>query len=186
MYFCLNCLTGKEEETKAAVSSVLTGLTDCDFLVWFPMKECREKRGGKFETVSKPLFPSYLFIWWDCDDELKFPFYEVKRIPAIIRFLGYDNGSFALVGKDQSFAEWIHMHDGNIRTSKVVFREGQRVHIVEGPLRGFDGNVIKVDKHHRRIVLRFDVGGIISDVSFSVEFLSSGAAKPEGAVGDIR
>ena len=74
------------------------------------------------------------------------------------------------------------MHGGYIKQSKVIYREGQRIHICDGPLKGFDGNVVKVDKHHKRIVLRFDIGGNVTDVSFSVDFLDSNNAvnaKPE-------
>ena len=67
------------------------------------------------------------------------------------------------------------MHDGLIGKSVVRIREGQRVHICEGPLTGFDGNVVKVDKHHKRITLRFEVGGIVSEVNFSVDFINESA-----------
>ncbi len=67
------------------------------------------------------------------------------------------------------------MNDGFIRQSKVLVREGQKVHIMEGPLKGFDGNVIKVDKHHKRVTLRFELGGTITDVSFTVDFIYANA-----------
>lgn len=171
MYFCLNCLTLKEEETLRAVNRILGHMVEEDFLVWFPKRELSEKTQGQFRQVEKPMFPSYIFIYWNGERELDFPFHEIHRIPTVIRFLGYDDGSHALKGKDLSFAKWIHMHNGYIKQSKVVYREGQKVHICEGPLLGLDGNVVKIDKHHKRITLRFEIGSTCSDISFSVEFL---------------
>ncbi len=166
-------MTSKEEEAKLRLTRLLSCSTDKEFLVWFPKKEVKEKRKGAYEIVERPLFPSYIFIYWDGENEVDFPFYEIRRMPTVIRILGYDDGTHNLKGKDLSFAKWIHMHDGFIRQSKVIYREGQRLHISEGPLKGFDGNVIKVDKHHKRITLRFEIGGNFSDVSFTVDFLSS-------------
>ena len=179
MYFCLYCLSSKEETICTQVTNLLCAQTDREFRVWFPKKEVSERHRGKDVKVEKPLFPSYLFIYWESDTEEGFPFFEIRRIPGAVKFLHYDDGSSALKGKDLAFAQWIHMYGGFIKQSKVVFREGQKVHICEGPLRGFDGNVVKVDRHHKRITLRFEIAGNISDVSFSVEFLNS-AAKQDG------
>lgn len=171
MYFCLSCITSREEEARIGISNILKDRMGIESLVWFPKKEVCEKRQGKTSVVQRPLFPGYIFIFWDGEDESDFPFYEIRRVPNVIRFLGYDDRSHALKGKDQSFAKWIHMYDGCITQSKVVYREGQKIHICSGPLLGFDGNVIKVDKHHKRITVRFEIGETCSDVSFTVDFL---------------
>ncbi|MGP1508205.1 MAG: transcription termination/antitermination NusG family protein [Sphaerochaeta sp.] len=175
MYFCLNCITGREEETKANIAHYLEDRLEDEFLVWFPKKEALEKRSGRHVSVAKPLFPSYLFIYWEGENEREFPFYELRRLPTVIRILGYDDNSHSLKGKDLSFAKWIHMYGGYIRKSKVIYREGQRLHICEGPLKGFDGNVVKVDRHHKKITLRFEIGGVFSEVNFSADFISASA-----------
>lgn len=177
MYFCLNCFAGKEEKVREAAEKCIETAGAGDFQVWFPLKQNREKRNGVFEMKDRPLFPGYLFIWWDGTDETVFPFREVQSINGAVRFLRYESGSRALMGTDLAYAEWIHLNRGVIRESKVRLREGQRLQIVEGPLKGFDGNVTKVDKHGRRIKVRFDLGGLISEVSFSVEFLESHSKK---------
>ena len=173
MYFCLNCIFAKEEETRTRITRFLERSVEEEFYVWFPKKEVKEKRQGQYETVTRPMFSNYLFIYWDGEKEMDFPFLDIQRMPTVVRILRYDDGTHALKGKDLSFAKWIHMNDGFIKRSKVIVREGQRVHISEGPLKGFDGNVIKVDKHHKRIVLRFELGGTFTDVNFSVDFIYS-------------
>lgn len=180
MYFCVNVLTGKELETKTSIERLLQDKDknknqELETIVWFPTKENREKRKGLETNVKKPLFPSYLFIYWEGENEREFPLIDIRRLTNVLKFLRYDSGSYALQGKDLEYAKWIHMHRGNIKRSKVIFREGQKVHICEGPLMGFDGSVIKVDKHHKRITIGFDFGGKLTPVNFSVDFLSSAA-----------
>ena len=176
LYFCVNCMASKEEDVEKRINKCLTERLEEDFLVWIPKKEVRERRNGRTEIRERPMFTGYLFLFWEGSDESLFPIFELRHIPGLTRILAYDDGSHALKGRDLEFAHWIHMNDGYITQSKVLFTEGQRIHICEGPLRGFDGNVVKVDKHHKRIVLRFEIGGNISDVSFTVEFLNSNAA----------
>jgi len=176
LYFCVNCLAADEEEVVRRINRCLTERLEEDFLVWLPKKEVREKRNGKTELVERPMFSGYLFLFWEGDDERQFPIYELRRIPGVTRILGYDDNTHALKGSDLEFAHWLHMNGGFIKQSKVVYTEGQRIHICEGPLRGFDGNVVHVDKHHKRIKLRFEIGGMVSEVSFTVEFLNNNMA----------
>ena len=182
MYFCVNCMASREEDVRDRINRLLAEALSDDFLVWLPKKEVKEKRNGKYEIAERPMFSGYLFLYWEGSEEKLFPMFELRRIPGLIRFLCYDDGSLALKGKDQDFARWLHMHGGFIRQSKVVYSEGQRIHICEGPLKGFDGNVIKVDRHHKRITLRFDIAGNISDVNFSVEFLDGNMASGSRSV----
>jgi len=177
VYFCLNCFAGKEEKVRSSASRCLEKAGVGDFQIWFPLKQNSERRQGVTELRDRPLFPGYLFIWWDGTDESLFPFNEIHKINGAIKFLRYESGNRALMGTDLAYAEWIHLNRGVIRQSKVRLQEGQRLQIVEGPLKGFDGNVTKVDKHGRRIKVRFDIGGITSDVTFSVEFLESHSKK---------
>lgn len=171
MYFCLSCITGKEEETRNRIEKFL-GLNNTEEVnVWFPLKENTEKRGGIIEKRKRPLFPGYLFIWWNGEEEILFPFREVTRLSGVIRILRYDDGTRRLRGNDFNYARWIHSNDGLIRQSKVILHPGQRLHIVDGPLRGMDANVIKIDKHHKKITLRFDFADSETDIVFSVEFL---------------
>ena len=174
MYFCLYCLSSKEETVCTAMEGLLDRSSGIEHSVWFPKKEVSERRRGVVSKVEKPMFPSYLFVFWG-GEESDFPFFEIRRIPGVVRFLDYDDGWFALKGKDLAFAEWIHMYGGVIKQSKVILRKGQKVHISEGPLRGFDGNIVKIDRHHKRITLQFDIAGNISRVSFSVDFITENA-----------
>ena len=86
MYFCLNCIFGKEEETRIRITNLLERTVEEEFLVWFPKKEVKEKRQGKYETVNRPMFSNYLFIYWDGEKELDFPFLDIARMPTYKTF----------------------------------------------------------------------------------------------------
>lgn len=175
MYFCLSCISGKENSVKELLVRFLTDKLQDSFQVWFPMKENTEKKAGKLKKVMHPMFPGYLFVYFNSENENDFPFRDASRIPNLIKFLKYDNNQHALMGNDLFFAKWIHKNEGTILESKVLFTEGQRLHIAEGPLVGFDGNVVKVDKHRKKITVRFRFNDNDIDVNFTVEFLEKNA-----------
>ena len=93
MYFCLNCIHSKEEETRIRINHLLENTVEEEFLVWFPKKEVKERRQGNYESVSKPMFSNYLFIFWDGEMEMDFPFLDIARMPTVVRILRYDDGT---------------------------------------------------------------------------------------------
>lgn len=171
MYFCIHCFSGKEKEAIRLIDKVMENKPDFDYDVWTAKRECKLKKNGRFVNVEKPMFDGYIFMVWDGEDEKDFPFREIVRIPGIVRFLSYDNGQHALMGKDLSFVSWIHENEGTIKESKVMITEGKKVHFIEGPLVGFDGNVVKIDKHHKKVTVRFEIDGNTADIDFSADFV---------------
>jgi len=171
MYFCIHCYSGKESEAKRLIAKQLSELGIEDFDIWFPTREVKIRRNGVFHNAEKALFEGYLFMFWDGDNEIEFPFRQLQAIPGVVRFLTYSNGSRSLIGRDLDLVNWVHTNDGKIKESKVLITEGKRVHFIEGPLVGFDGSVVKIDKHHKKVTVRFEIGTQVTDVSFSAEFI---------------
>ena len=64
MYFCLYCLSSKEETVCTAMEGLLERFSGTEHTVWFPKKEVSERRRGVVSKVEKPMFPSYLFVFW--------------------------------------------------------------------------------------------------------------------------
>ncbi|MDY4889702.1 MAG: transcription termination/antitermination NusG family protein [Sphaerochaetaceae bacterium] len=175
MYYCLHCLTGYEDSVSHEIERLfrLGGFRDA--LVWFPKKVCRIRGNGKPREEHRPLYPGYLFISFDEDDEL-FPFFDIRRLKNVIRFLSYSDGTCYLRGGDLSVARWIHRFDGDIAISKVVYKPGEKLKIIDGPMQGMDGLVKKVDRHHKKIWIDFGLDGLLGNVSFDVDFLDGGGA----------
>jgi len=51
----------------------------------------------------------------------------------------------------------------------VVFKEGQVFKILSGPLLDMQGRIVKMDRHHKRVVVAFMFGGQERKVNLSVE-----------------
>lgn len=45
----------------------------------------------------------------------------------------------------------------HLSLSKLYFEEGRRIVVTEGPLQGFEGSIIAVNKRRRRITVQLDL-----------------------------
>jgi transcriptional antiterminator NusG len=66
------------------------------------------------------------------------------------------------------------MHNkGTIRPSKVVYKKGEPIRIIDGPMKDFMGTIVKVDYRHSRVMVEFQFAEVIRRVSMPVEFVES-------------
>ena len=59
-----------------------------------------------------------------------------------------------------------------IGSSLVKFDENDRIVVVEGPLKGIEGNIIKVDRRKQRAKIRVAFGGSSHTMDLSFEDIS--------------
>lgn len=180
MYYCIHCLTGKEDDAAAALRRFFVSNELDDTLVWFPKKVIRLKRRGKVVEKLRPIFPGYIFVLFNYDEKEFLALRLRSASMTIFRALTYGDGTMALRGPDLYVARWIHDHDGRIGVSSARYREGERLAIIDGPMRGMEGLITKVDRHHKKVWLRFSLAGALSRVSFDVDFIESGGGRKAG------
>ncbi|WP_051287069.1 antiterminator LoaP [Paenibacillus taiwanensis] len=160
-----------------------------------PKRLLPEKRGGKFYSVVKTLFPGYLFINTRMTPSI---YYELKKLPKYYRLLR--NSAFMLDKinrKPQSlldptkedgselynyddFFNQIEeaeirqilqlINDKNIIEYSNVIVENSKVCVQSGPLYGLEGMIKKIDKRKRRaqIAVSFFGGEKLIDVGIEL------------------
>ncbi|MDL2318923.1 hypothetical protein LJC74_07620 [Eubacteriales bacterium OttesenSCG-928-A19] len=105
---------------------------------------------GQPEEMMYSLFPGYVFLFSDAQMEAA----ALQQIEGVIRVLRYADGSYALHQEDERIARWLLHYDGVIRTSKAI-REGDRIHVVEGPMKDCGGTIVKANKQRQRALVEF-------------------------------
>lgn len=146
-YGCLFCHTGKEE----TVAKRLRGLPGVEEAFSARQTQHKSKAGVKSAT-EKIMLPGYVFFI--APEEINTA--DLKRLDYVIRLLQYGS-KWQLQGGDLEFARWIHGHGGMIGMSSA-YRVGDRVTIIDGPLKEMEGVIEKLDKHNRngRVLINFD------------------------------
>ena len=143
--YCLFCQTQKCQ----VIASILEGnVVDRAFS---PLVLQRHRKQGKIEEVFVPFLPGYVFLY--SEEPLK-EFIELRRMDGVIRVLTYGNGETALEGADYAFAMDLYARDGRIGAMKVL-KAGDKVRIEDPLFKGFEGEVLQMDRRKQRAQIKF-------------------------------
>lgn len=174
--YCLFCNTQKRKELAGQLRQRY-GLR-----VIAPKIIQRKWIKGKPTEVVHDYLPGYLFLYSEQDI---MPLPGLSRIDEVYRVLGERDNGNRLTGADLAFAEMLRGCDGVIGVMKT-YREGDRVKLAEGAMRGVDGEIVKLDRRGRALVrFSFDGSAIQSWVAIDMmegnglEPLAPGATRPE-------
>jgi len=138
-YGCVFTLTGKEDFVARDLKQ------HCPEIEAMSMK--REKhmsRNGVKSVVLERMLPGYVFFRAPNRADYITGFSMLN----IIKILRTGEGDWRLYGPDRRFAEQIFGYGGVLRFSKA-YREGDKVRIIEGPLKDFEASISRIDKHGR-------------------------------------
>lgn len=174
-YYCIACRTGGEAKVRAHLNKYFgRELGDLnDVKVFYPQRRMFERRKGKKLVTDQPILPGYLMVSSELD--LQDRTHEVRRVPGCYGFLRNLDKTIALQGADMQYAAWIMGNKGMIKPSKVEFKEGQPIKVLEGPLMDMHGTILRVDKRSSRVLVAFEFANVIRKVSMPVEFVGSDA-----------
>jgi transcription antitermination factor NusG len=54
-----------------------------------------------------------------------------------------------------------------------VFKHGQIVKVLDGPLKDMEGRIVKLDRHHKRVVVGFMFAGSERRVNLSINVIDA-------------
>lgn len=163
VYGCVFCKTGREK----AVAERL--MDECKAMRALPVTQVKRRTiKGKTGTVTGTLFPGYVFFEVP-DKSLPNVSFAVDGVLSVLK--SGENG-WRLHGEDEAFARWLFNHDGVIGLSKA-YREGDRVHILEGPLKDFEGKIIRIDRRNKSGQVELVVSGRAVKIWLGFELVDS-------------
>jgi len=160
-YYIIQVKTGTEEQF-TLLSRELQAKADIT-LYWL-RRELSIKKQGVRKEVSAPIFPGYLVL--GAESVPPGLFRSLKAIPGFSRFLKSNTEITRLEGVDLELILRFIRHGEVIQKSRVFFTPDQQIKILEGPLKGLEGMIVKVDKRKRRIKVRL----ALYDSAFLIDF----------------
>jgi len=148
--FVLQVVTGKEKETVLLLEKLNEGGR-----IIFPRRELIQKKKGRTYRKIQPLFPGYIF--WERDVVDAALISRVKKVNNVIRFLPSSPEPKPLEEEEARILFLMLKGEGLTKLSSVVFDENNRIVVLEGPLKGMEGKIIKVDRRRKRIKVVLDL-----------------------------
>lgn len=162
-YYAVQVKTRSEEHI---IKLLMLSISGAKATLIYPRRMLKIRRMGKITDVLSPIFPGYIFIACDkIDADLYWIF---KKTDGFYRFLKSNQAIEPLGGYDRQLLLHFIQSGQEVRSSKVTFDANDRIIILEGPLKGLEAFIIKVDKRKGRAKLKLPMCG--SDFTFDLGF----------------
>lgn len=122
-----------------------------------PTEKVTEFKGGKKKVIKRKLYPGYLVVHMEINDDTWF---LVRETPGIGDFTGaagrpspmLPHEIARIVAKQEEKSE-------KAPKLKIAFREGDRVKINEGTFENFEGDVESIDETNGRVTVMINIFG---------------------------
>lgn len=168
-YFAVQVWTGREQDYVRHFQTCQTSPEACRCLI--PTRRLNIRKQGRVKPVEKPIFPGYIFLEHEealLARELR---WQLRSIPHFIRLLPETSQPKPLEEKDrQLLSHFITLHKP-ADISKVYFDEDDRIVVLEGPLKGLEGRIIKVNKRKGRVKIVLDMCGSAFTLDLGFEII---------------
>jgi transcriptional antiterminator NusG len=157
-WYVIHVYSGFEKKVAAAIreQAEQKGLAERFEEILVPTEEVVEvKRGAKVSSERK-IFPGYVLIKMDLDDET---WHLVKNTAKVTGFLGGRGKPLPI--SDAEAARIIHQMQEGIERPKpsITFEIGEQVRVSDGPFTSFNGVVEEVDEEKSRVKVAVSIFG---------------------------
>lgn len=153
MWCVIQVLTGREEKIRQSCEKYI----DPDVLeeTFIPWRECRRKRDGVWRNEKTALFPGYVFVITERPDAL---YDQLKKVEGMTKLLRAERTVLQLTSEEESLLKALGGDNHTVAMS-YGFIEGQTVTITDGPLKGMEGQIAKIDRHKRQCLVEVQMFG---------------------------
>lgn len=123
-------------------------------LVW-PRRKLQIRRNGVWYDSITPIFPGYLFL--ESKEVPSDLYLRLKKIPDFFRFLQSNQNIIPLSLADRDLLTHFLSFGETVDKSRVYFDVNNKICAVSGPLKGLEGQIVKVDKRKGRAKVRLNL-----------------------------
>lgn len=163
-YYVLQVYTGDEQRYMQLVREEIA---ESARLIW-PRRQLSIRKRGIRRKVLAPLFPGYVFL--EARELSSSLIGTLKKGTGFVRILESTANPKPLAGDDLELVRHFLGFGEIVKESKVTFTEESRIEVIEGPLQGLEGRIVKVDKRKGRAKVRLDLykDSFLVDLGFEI------------------
>ncbi len=174
-WYVIHTYSGYENKVKTDLEHRIEiyGLEDKVVDIKIPTEEVTElKEGGKRETKESKVFPSYVLVRMEVDDNT---WAVVRNTPGVTGFVGLD-GKPTPLRRDEF--DKIMRRSGERgatvapKRTSIDIEVGQTIKVLSGPLADFDGQVSEVMPESGKVKVMLMIFGRETPVELTVDQIS--------------
>jgi transcriptional antiterminator NusG len=166
-WYVVHTYAGYENKVKADLESRVASMNmeDSIFEVVIPMEEVMEIKGGKKQMIPRKVFPGYLLVRMDLNDD---SWYVVRNTPGVTGFVGSGTKPIPLSERE---VDKILRRKGEPAAPKptVAWQAGDNVRVTTGPFANFQGSISDVDAERQKVKVLVNIFGRETPVELSFD-----------------
>ena len=163
-WFVVHTYAGYENKVRTNLGSRIQSMNmeDRIYEVVIPMEDVIEFKGGKKVVVQKKVFPGYLLVRCELDDD---SWHVVRDTPGVTGFVGLGSKPTPLSRREvedilQVKAEAPGAGGGSKKTRPALaFEEGETVRVREGPFADFSGQIAEINEDQLKLKVLVNIFG---------------------------
>jgi transcription termination/antitermination protein NusG len=158
-WYILKVQSNREESIREALLRrvAIAGLGFFIGEVIVPTEKVTEFKGGKKKVIKRKLYPGYLVVHMEINDDTWF---LVRETPGIGDFTGAAGHPSPMLPHEVERIVAKHEEKSEKAPKlKIAFREGERVKIKEGTFESFEGEVDSLDETNGRVTVMINIFG---------------------------
>ena len=163
-WFVVHTQSGYEKKVTANLNARIQSMNmeDKIYEIVIPMEEVDEYKNGKKQTVMKKVFPGYLLVRCQMDDE---SWYCVRNTPGITGFVGQAaKGQKPTPLSRREVKTFLTPKTEGVeaaprRKAKLDYEEGESVRVKEGPFADFTGEIAEINADHMKLKVLVNIFG---------------------------
>lgn len=153
-WYIIHSYSGFENKVAESLRgrAIAFGFSDRIGQILIPTEEVFELRNGKKVTSKRLLYPGYVMVEMEMDDEL---WHAVKETPRVTGFVGGGNHPSPLTADEVNQILYRQANAGDRPKPKLTYEKNETVRITDGPFTNFSGKVeeINSDKNTLRVMV---------------------------------
>ncbi|HTS46929.1 MAG TPA: transcription termination/antitermination protein NusG [Bryobacteraceae bacterium] len=143
-WYIIHTYSGFEQKVADSLRSRAQafGFSDKIGQILIPTEEVMELRAGKKVTSKRLLYPGYVMVQMEMNDQL---WHEVKNTPRVTGFVGGGNSPVPLSSDEVNSILYRQQTSAKTPRPKMSFEKNEMVKIIDGPFANFSGKVDEIN-----------------------------------------
>jgi transcription termination/antitermination protein NusG len=143
-WYIIHTYSGFEQKVADSLRSRAQAFGFADQIgeILIPTEEVVELRAGKKVTSKRLLYPGYVMVQMNMNDQL---WHEVKNTPRVTGFVGGGNSPVPLTADEVNSILFRQQTSAERPRPKMKFEKNEMVKIVDGPFANFSGRIDEIN-----------------------------------------
>ena len=149
-WFIIHTYSGFEQKVAESLRSRAEafGFSDKVGQILIPTEEVVELRNGRKVTSKRMIYPGYVLVELDMDDDL---WHAVKNTPRVTGFVGGGTSPVPLTADEVNSILYRQASSAERPRPAMTFEKNESVRIVDGPFANFSGKVDEVNSERNTL-----------------------------------